>query len=454
MKKLLLINPVGRRSGTLLSKFSTFPPLSLAYVAAVTPSNWEVRILDENFECFEFEEADLVGITAFTSNINRAYEIAQTYRRRNIKVVMGGIHASMLPDETLQYADSVVVGEVENVWGRLIKDFENNALSAVYAGPKIDLSGYTVKPRRDLLHPDYRWHSVQTSRGCPFNCNFCSVSKYLGNNYRQRTANNVLDELDEIKDEYVFFLDDNLVGYTTEDKNRAIRLFKGMIERRMKKKWWMQASINVGDNEQLIALAAQSGCMYVFIGFETISNEHLRGMKKGINLKVGVEHYKKVIDLFHKYGIAVLGAFIIGNDHESPSYYKALADFIVRSGIDIVQITILTPLPGTKLMEQLQKEDRLIYQNFPEDWDKYRFSYVVHQPSGVSSDVIYTGNNYIKNTIYRFPTYHRRILRSLVNLKNLPGFCASYKANQAYKKGWLNSHYFKDYPLDFDSFDL
>ena len=450
MKKLLLINPVGRKSGTLLSKFSTFPPLSLAYVAAVTPSNWEIRILDENFDQSEFEEADLVGITAFTSNITRAYEIARKYRKRNIKVVMGGIHASMLPDEALQYADSVVIGEVEGVWEQLLKDFENNSLSPVYEGPKIDLSRNKIKPRRDLFHPDYQWHSIQTSRGCPFNCNFCSVSRYLGKEYRQRNAEDVLNELDEIQGEYVVFLDDNLIGYSKESKNRAVHLFKGMIERGIKKRWWMQTSINVGDHEQLIELAAKSGCMYVFIGFETISNEHLRGMKKGINLKIGVENYKKVVDRFHKHGIAVLGAFIIGSDHESPSYYKALADFIVRSGIDIVQITILTPLPGTKLMEQLQKEGRLIYTDFPGDWDKYRFSYVVHQPNGVSSDTIYTGNNYIKNTIYRFPTYHYRILRSLVNLKNLPSFYSGYKANQAYKKGWLNSHYFKDYPVNFD----
>ena len=451
MKKLLLINPVGRKSGFLLSKVSTFPPLSLAYVAAVTPSNWEVKILDENFEQSEFEEADLVGITAFTSNITRAYEIARNYRKRNIKVVMGGIHASMLPDEALQHADSVVIGEVEGIWEQLLKDFENNSLSPLYEGPKIDLSRNKIKPRRDLFHPDYRWHSIQTSRGCPFNCNFCSVSRYLGNQYRQRNTDDVLNELDEIQGEYVVFLDDNLIGYSNKSKNRAVDLFKGMIERGIKKRWWMQTSINVGNHEQLIELAAQSGCMYAFIGFETINDEQLKGMKKGINLKIGVENYKKVVDRFHKHGIAVLGAFIVGNDHESPSYYKALADFIVRSGIDAVQISILTPLPGTKLMEQLQKEGRLIYTDFPRDWDKYRFSYVVHQPNGVSSDMIYIGNNYIKNTIYRFPTYHYRILRLLVNLKNLPSFYSGYKANQAYRKAWVNSHYFKDYPLDFDA---
>ena len=451
MKKLLLINPVGRKSGTLLSKFSTFPPLSLAYVAAVTPSNWEVKIADENFDKFEFEAADLVGITAFTGNITRAYEIAQMYRNRKTEVIMGGIHVSMLPDEALQYANAVVVGEVEGIWDRVISDFDNNRLSHKYFGPRIDLARFEIRPRRDLLHSNYLWHSIQTSRGCPFNCNFCSVSRYLGKEYRQRRAKNVLDELDEIKGEYVFFLDDNLIGYSPESKTTVRELFEGMIQRGLNKKWWMEASINVADDEQVIKLAAQAGCMYVFIGFETINQETLKDMKKGINLRVGVENYEKVVGTFHKYGIGVLGAFILGNDFESRKYYKELADFLVHSGIDIVQITLLTPLPGTDLMEQLEKEGRLFFQDFPQDWDKYRFSYVVHQPLGLDAETIYVGNNYIKNRIFTFPTYQYRMLKSLFSLKNRTNFYASYKANQAYKKGWLNSHYHKKYSTNLDS---
>ncbi|MBM2833105.1 MAG: hypothetical protein HW406_266 [Candidatus Brocadiaceae bacterium] len=449
MKKLLLINPVSRRSGYLLSKFSTFPPLSLAYVAAVTPSNWEVKIVDENFDKFVFEEADLVGITAFTSNVNRAYEISRMYRERKIKVVIGGIHASMLPDESLQFVDAVMVGEVEGVWERVIKDFENNQLSSKYVGLQIDLTKFKITPRHDLLHPDYFWHSVQTSRGCPFNCYFCSVSKHLGKAYRQRKVQDVLEELEGIKSEYITFVDDNLIGYSPESKNRAMELFNGMTQRRLRKKWWMQTSINAADDERMIELAAQSGCMYVFIGFETISQGMLKDMKKGINLKIGVENYKKVVDKFRKYGIGVLGAFIIGNDYESPTYYKALAKFLVYSGIDIVQISILTPLPGTQLMEQMQREGRLIYQNFPHDWDKYRFSYMVHQPQGAEIDTVYTGNNYIKNRIYSFPTYQYRLIKSFLNLKNITNFYAVYRFNQGYKMGWLNSHYYRKYPAIF-----
>jgi radical SAM superfamily enzyme YgiQ (UPF0313 family) len=395
MQKLLLINPVGQRSGSLLSKFSTFQPLSLAYIAAVTPSHWEIKIIDENIDEFKFEEADLVGITAFTSNINRAYEISQMYRKKNIKVIMGGIHISMLPNEALQHADSVVIGEVEGIWNQVITDFENNCLLPRYNGPRIDLSQTKIIPRHDLLHPNYFWNSVQTSRGCPFNCNFCSVSRYLGKEYRQRRAKDVLDELEKIKGKYITFIDDNLIGYNPESRDRAIELFEGMLSRGLHKKWWMQCSMNAADDEHVIKLAARAGCMYVFIGFETLNKNTLKDMKKGINLKIGVENYKRVIDRFHKYGIGILGSFVIGNDHESPEYYKELGDFLVTSGIDIVQINILTPLPGTDLMEQMQKEGRLVYQDLPKDWYKYRFSYVVHQIRGVKENTVYAGNNYI-----------------------------------------------------------
>lgn len=449
MKKLLLINPVGRRSGFLLSKSSTFPPLSLAYLAAVTPEGWEIKILDENFDNFEFAEADLVGITAFTSNITRAYEIAGIYRDRKIKVIMGGIHVSMLPDEALKYADSVLIGEAEGIWRQIIKDFENNNLKPTYIGPQVDLSEFAIKPRHDLLHPGYFWHSVQTSRGCPFDCHFCSVSRYQGRKYRQRKVEDVLDELEEIKGKYITFVDDNLIGHTEENYLRAIRLFEGMLARNIQKNWWMQTSINACLNERVIELAAKSGCMFVFIGFETIKTEMLKNMEKGVNLKVGIENYKSAINTFHKYGIGVLGAFIIGNDYESPLYYKELSDFLISTGVDIIQITLLTPLPGTRFFEQLEADDRLIHKNFPEDWDKYRFSYMVHKPQGIDFEAIYTGNNYIKKRIYSFPTYQYRLINSLMNLKNATNFACVCKFNKSYKKGWLNSHYHKDYPDHF-----
>jgi radical SAM superfamily enzyme YgiQ (UPF0313 family) len=449
MKKLLLVNPVKRKSGYLLSRFSTFPPLGLSYVASVTPSDWDVKIADENFEKLEFEDADLVGITAFTSSINRAYEIAQIYRKHKIKVVMGGIHASMCPDEVLQFADSVVIGEAEGIWETVIKDFENNRLQSKYLGSQIDLARNPIKPRRDLLNPKYMWHSVQTSRGCPFNCDFCSVTRYLGKQYRQRMAQDVLEELAEINSELIAFVDDNLIGISSDNKNRARELFNGMIRLGLSKKWWMQTSINAAADEKLLELAANAGCLCAFIGFEAINEKTLKGMQKGVNLKFGIKNYKSIIKAFHKYGIAVYGAFILGNDFESPDYYKQLADFLVGSGIDIVQISLLTPLPGTKLMENLQKEGRLIYQDYPQDWEKYRFSYMVHRPNGINPENIYIGNNFIKHRLYSFPTYQIRILRSLMNLRNINSFYATKKFNASLKKAWQSSHYFKEFPTKF-----
>ena len=209
----------------------------------------------------------------------------------------------------------------------------------------------------------------------------------------------------------------------------------------------MQTSINSADDDALLKLAGQAGCMFAFIGFESISEESLKAMKKGINIKIGVDNYRKVIKSFHRHGIGVTGSFIIGNDHESPAYFRKLARFLVSAGVDVLQMTILTPLPGTAMMDRMQKEKRLMYENFPDDWAKYRLSYVVQKPQGIDPDTIYTGNNYIKHHIYSFPINQYRMIKSFIGLKNLTNFYAVYRFNQALKRGWQGSHYYKKYPV-------
>lgn len=448
MRKLLLINPVGRKSGYLMSRFTTFAPLALGYVAAVTPSRWQVKIIDENFEPFTYEDADLVGITAFTSNINRAYEIAKVYCSKKTNVVIGGIHVSMFPEEAKQYANVIVSGEAESIWPTVINDFESSKLKRKYVGKRLDLTASNFTPRRDLFHPNYFWQSLQTSRGCPFECNFCSVSKYLGRTFRQRKPKAVLSELSEIDGEYIAFVDDNLIGYQKSSRLRANAIFEGMIRLDLKKKWWMQTSINAADDERTIELAAKAGCMFAFIGFETLNRRTLKEMKKGVNLSLGAEKYKKVVEIFHKYGIGVMGAFIIGNDFESSSYYKKLTDFINKSRIDIIQISVLTPLPGTRLMRALQEENRIIHNDFPTDWDKYRFSYLVHRPDGIDPEIVYKGDNYIKDRLYSFPAYHLRLLNTFVNLRSKTKFMTAVMLNKALKKSWQNSHYYNKFGKD------
>ena len=441
MKRLLLVNPVGRRSGFLLSKFTTFPPLGLAYVAAVTPADWHIKILDENFDDFVYEDADIVGITAFTSNITRAYEIARIYRDRNVKVVMGGIHVSMLPDEALQYADVVVIGEAEGIWGKVLEDFENNQLQALYQGPQVDLEKFDLLPRRDLLHPNYYWASVQTSRGCPFDCDFCSVSTHMGRKYRRRKASKVLEEIALIENKNITFVDDNLIGYSEEDKLTVAEIFSGMAKRHFNKRWWMQTSINAAEDESILELAAKAGCMFAFVGFESIESETLERMKKGINQKTGIDNYVNVVDTFHKFGLGVMGAFIIGNPNESMTFYERFANFLYKSGMDVVQLTILTPMPGTRLMQKMLKEDSLLCVDFPQDWDKYRFSYVVHRTEGLDENIINEGYRYIKNRLYSFPFYHLRLMKALFQTRM--NFLPVLHLNNSLRKSWLHSHHNK-----------
>ncbi|MBN1887278.1 MAG: cobalamin-dependent protein, partial [Thermoflexales bacterium] len=212
--KLVLVNPVNpARTGLTVNKSSRFPPIGLGIVAALTPETWDVALVDENWEPFAYQEADpstgsgpsLVGITAFTASAKRAYEIAAAYRERGVPVVMGGIHASMCTEEALQYVDAVVVGEAEAVWPQVVADVEAGQLQRVYQGEWTDMAG-SPRPRRDLFHPGYLFASVQTSRGCPMDCEFCSVTAFNGRRYRRRPPAEVLDELETIPQKMLFFV--------------------------------------------------------------------------------------------------------------------------------------------------------------------------------------------------------------------------------------------------------
>lgn len=379
-KKLLLVNPVNpHRIGLTVNPSSRFPPLGLGIVAALTPDDWKVEIVDENFELFEYREADLVGLTAFTATVTRAYEIASLYRERGIPTVLGGIHASMLSEEALQYVDTVVVGEAESVWAKVITDFEAGKLQKIYRGEWLDLKEMP-KPRHDLFHPGYMFGSIQTARGCPMDCEFCSVIAFNGHRYRQRSVEEVLDELETIPQKMVFFVDDNIIGYGKQNAERAIALFKGIIECGIKKDWFCQASMNFADNEDVLKYAAKSGCRLVILGMEAENIDALEEVNKKLNLRMGVDTYEKVFRRINRHGIAVLGAFIYGMDSDTPEALRRRTDYILNSGVDVMQKTYLTALPGTRLFNRLRDEGRLLYTNFPANWDHYDMTEVTHRP--------------------------------------------------------------------------
>lgn len=372
-KTLLLVNPANPlRPGFHINVATRNQPLGLGIIAALTPADWKVRILDENFREFRFYEADLVGITAFTSTAPRAYEIANVYREKGIKTVMGGIHASMIPEESIQYVDSVVVGEAEPVWKQVITDFENSTLKQVYRSP-VTREIHQPKPRRDLFHPGYISAGIQTTRGCPLNCSFCSVSAFNGNHYRFRPIEEVLDELEEIPQKYVFFIDDNIIGHSKESKARAGALFEGIIRRGIKKYWISQSSINFADDPDLLKSAYRSGCRMIFLGIEAESPEQLAEANKKLNLKKGAGQYQEIIRKIQKSGIGVIAGLIFGWDSDTPDTIRQRGDFALRCGADSFQTSILTPLPGTDLFRKITADDRLIFNNFPGDWQYYDY---------------------------------------------------------------------------------
>lgn len=427
--KLLLINPFNQaKRDELFDMSSISPPLGLGIIAGLTPDNWDIEMIDENFEEFQYREADLVGITALTSAANRAYEIAAIYQEKGIKTVLGGIHVSMRASEAEKYADTIVIGEAEGVWLQLLDDFQKNQLQKRYVGELNELTE-GVMPRRDLFHPGYTYTNIQTTRGCPMRCDFCSVHTFNGSKYRARPVEEVLDELETIEDERLFFVDDNLIGYTKQSADRAVQLFKGMIARGIKKDWYCQASLNVADNEEVLKYAAESGCRMILIGIESEKIDQLQETNKKMNIKIGVDHYEEAFQKIHKHGISVLGALVFGLDSDSLQDIKNRTRFAIDSGIDAMQATIVTPLPGTGLFNRLEKEGRLLYTNFPKDWEHYHFLEVIHKPIKMTPQELSDAMQECWTTLWNEKTVYRKMLKTLKQTRNAKAATWAFASN-------------------------
>lgn len=411
--KLLLINPVNkRRKGLMRTKDSIYPPLALGIIAALTPPHWEVEIHDENFEPFEFKDADFIGFTSLTATINRCYEIAGIYREMGIKTVIGGIHASMLPEEAMQYVDAVVIGEAENAWKQVIDDFENNRLGKIYRAELPSMVD-SPSPRISLYHPGYSFGSMQTTRGCPMRCEFCSVHTFNGSKYRLRPVDQSVRDFIAIPHDRVYIVDDNFVGYSKKARDHAVEFFRGVAQSGVKKQWAGSASMNIAEDEEVLEWAARSGCKLVFLGVESELVDQLQQAKKDVNIKIGVDRYQQVYEKIHSYGISVVGAFILGLDNDTPETIINRTEYMIESDIDIMQASVLTPLPGTELFERLKAEGRLLYHNYPEDWEKYNYAEVVFQPLKMSVKEYQEAVHESWSRLYDLTTLKRKFLNTL-----------------------------------------
>ncbi|MEI6683987.1 MAG: radical SAM protein [Bacteroidota bacterium] len=431
-RKLLLINPADKaRSGFLNDASTRFMPLGLGIVAALTPSNWELELLDESFEDFTFKPADIVALTCFTSTAPRAYDIAAIYRKAGIHTVLGGIHASMCPDEAALYFDSVVTGEAEGAWPELIADFESGMTKKRYNGGITDIDK-VPHVRRDIYKYPYVYDLVQTSRGCPAGCDFCSVTQMCGKTYRERDIEDVLDELGETTRPALFFVDDNLVNNKKGADERAIRLFKGMVGRGIKKHWLSQATLNFADNDEMLYWARKSGCILIMMGVEAETSLALKDVRKHLNLKRGVESYETIFRKIHKHGIGIMAFMIFGMESDRIEDLYARGEYIRKSTIDAYQCTILTPLPGTGLYERLEKQGRIVFNNYPSDWQHYHFMAGTVNTPNLTIPELESGMHEIWQNLYNKEAMRRKMFRTLWNTRSFTTAYWTYATNHNY----------------------
>lgn len=380
--RLILINPhnplvsLANVRESRWNHYRVWKPLGLLVLAGMTPPDWDVTILDENVALPDYaalDQPDLVGITAFTSQAGRAYQLAAAFRARGVKVVMGGIHATMCREEALQHVDAIVTGEAEGVWAQVLDDAKRGRLQTLYAGTHVDMAEIPLA-RHDLLAEGYAFGAIQTTRGCPLNCNFCSVSAFNGNRYRHRPIEHVIQELRTIREKRVLIVDDNLIGTNSAHIARAKELFRAIIDAKLNKQWIGQVTINMADDEELLELAVQAGCRGVFIGFESPTAEGLAEVGKKFNLLKG-RNFRQSVQRIQRHNILVVGSFIMGLDSDKPGVGQKIARAAASYGVDILNALFLTPLPGTRLWEQMTSEHRIAANNFPADWRYYTLGF-------------------------------------------------------------------------------
>jgi radical SAM superfamily enzyme YgiQ (UPF0313 family) len=376
-----------------------FARLTLTTLAALSPPDIEVKITDENLEPIDFEEdVDLVGVTGMVMHAPRAYQIAQGFRMRGIPVVMGGPHASSLPSEAKEHVDAVVIGEAETIWKEVIEDFKHGCLKPFYkADTYCSMKGFPL-PRLDLLRKEAYMtvNCVQTTRGCPYQCDFCHVTHFFGKTYRCRPVEEVIEEVKRLEGEFVVFIDDNIVGNRLYAKELFSRL------KPLRKKWASQASITLTRDPELLRLAAESGCVSLFVGIESLSSENLKDVNKTFNQ---VHQYEEAIKALHDQDIMIVAGFIFGLDHDDEGVFERTLRFCERNRLELPSFFVLTPLPGTPLFQKMEAEGRLLHRN----WAEYNGATVVFEPKLMTAETLQRGFNWVCQQAYSWGSIVKRV---------------------------------------------
>lgn len=412
---ILFVTPhVGRKSDMRYVRTWQMEPLTIATLAALTPSDVEIEYVDERLgEQIDYTiHRDLVVITVETYTAKRSYEICAECREHKLTTVLGGYHVMLLPQEAQKYGDSIMVGFVEPLWKEMLSDVKNGKLKPLYVQDRTVKYPFVI-PRRDIFGKrDYfNLRCIETGRGCPLTCEFCSITAATGATYLARPIDRVLEDIRSLKGNNIFLVEDNFVG----NKRHAKELLRAMIP--LKINWVGQGTLNMGDDEELLELMKASGCAGMLIGFESLKDETLMAMNKPINTKFD---YKKSINRLHRYGISLYGTFVFGYDTENSQDFRNTVERAIDYGLCLAAFNHLLPFPGTPLYSRLEKEKRLVYDKW---WlsPTYHFGEVSFHPKNMSREELHEECLRARERFYSLSSIMRR------GIENIPGNCNSLK---------------------------
>jgi radical SAM superfamily enzyme YgiQ (UPF0313 family) len=449
---LYLINPfnsfvsVTKTKESRWNKYRIWKPLGLLVLAGMTPPDWEITVIDENLNIPDYstmKKPDFVGLTAFTSQSPRAYELASDFRKSGVPVIMGGIHATMCVDEASKYVDSVVTGEAESIWPQVLQDARKGKLKPLYTGERLEMDRVPIA-RHDLLPSGYQFGSIQISRGCPLNCSFCSVTTFNGGKYRVRPIDKIIEEFKLIKEKNVLIVDDNLIGTKKEHVERAKELFRAMIKEKINKRWCTQVTINMADDEELLELAAKSGCFGVFIGFESSTREGLEELNKKFNIS-RINGFTEAVRRIQRHGIIVTGSFIMGLDVDGKGIGRQVAEASIKYEVDFLNLLYMTPLPGTRLWKEMQSAGRIAANNFPDDWKYYTLIFPVAKYKNLSWEDMIKENYEANSNFYSYRNIAKRMIKNLFHFRM---FLITLIGNLTYRNNAVTNFFGKFSGLD------
>jgi radical SAM superfamily enzyme YgiQ (UPF0313 family) len=391
-----------------------FLDLGIQTVMACTPAGVNVDLVDEYMDPIDYDvKTDLIALSAKTSCVSYAYEVARRFRAKGKRVVLGGIHASLRPEEALEHVDCVVTGEAETVWPHVVRDLENGKLKERYDAVGFPPMGEIPTPAWGRSKPDgYLFHQIQTTRGCPFRCRFCSVPDISGQDFRFKPVERVIEELRSLprgkgpiaSGKPLYIVDDNFISRVryTKDLLRAMIPLKqaGQIP-----SWSAETTLNVANDEEMLDLFRDAGCSTLIIGFESVTEASLAAMDKPVNFCLT---YQEAVDRIHARGMTIIGNFIVGFDTDTLGVFSQTLDFIQKTGILYPFFSILTPMPGTKLFDEYKASGRLDH----EKWHLFDTRHVVFEPANMTREELMDGYIWLYEQAYGADNLYERIERN------------------------------------------